>query len=321
MRANVIVATALLLVVAGCLAPVTGVDRAVQVGTGPDETSASSPSASATGGSTPSPTATAQASEPLPPGVSAGGLDNATTLLRAYVTTITRSGYVARTGGNTSVLRTILVGVSTESTVRVETNATEYYEWRNATGGPIERREQMWGNETVEAYRRSEAGSTTYERREPRHQSVLARRPLLEPSLQGGNFTVVAVDDAVSPAVTTLRATAIANETALRTVLPENANELRAFEATMQVDRAGRILRFEGVVNFSIGGQNVTQTVVHELVRLGNVSTRRPDWIEQALTQPTASPTPAPETATPSPTPRTGTGNASVAQRGGEYAG
>lgn len=226
---------------------------------------------------------TSTRADPYPPGVSASGLENATALLNAFVPATTETGYVATTRGNTTIERGgLLVDVTTDGRIAVQANATRYYERRNTSAGPVERSEEMWGNETVEYYQVTEGGTSTQERREPRHQGVLARRPLLEPYLAGSSYVVTDVNETGAPAVVTLNATGVTNETELRKALPGSTEEIREIDATVQVDANGFIRSFEATVQFTIGGANRSQTVVHSLERTGNVTLERPGWVADA---------------------------------------
>lgn len=257
---------ACLLVLAGCTLPFGG-----------DQTPTPEPTQTA------SPTPTPEPEDPYPPGVSETVLDNSTQLLNAHVETITETGYEATAQVNTTVERaSFLIEAESFARTTVAANASAYYEQRQTLGGPVERTESRWSNGSVEFVRTQENGDVGYEREETRHRGVLAGRPVLEPYLNGSNFTVDTVNETSDPATVTLVADEVDDEEALREGLPDETQEVRWLNATMVVDEAGRILSMEVSVGIVIGGEDRIHQVTYSIESIGGVDVDRPDWIEEA---------------------------------------
>ena len=231
----------------------------------------------------PTPTPTPEPDDPYPPGVSETALENSTELLTAHVETITESGYEATAEVNTTAERGgFLIGVESFARTTVEENASAYNEQRQALGGPVEQSQSFWSNSSTEYIRTQENDQVTYEENETRHQGVLAGRPLIDPFVEGGNFTVQEVNETADPAETTLVADEIEDEEALEEGLPSGVQEIEWMNAEMIVDEDGRILSLEVEVGVIMAGENRIHAVDYALVEVGDVEVERPDWVDEA---------------------------------------
>lgn len=264
------------LLVAGCVGPFGGPDN---------RSTATSPR-----GSSPTPTpgtptpSTPTANDSLPPGVDETGVTNASALLAAHTAALTDDGFVATGHGNTTILRNgFYLSTSWDGRTRVEPNATGYYEVNDIDAGPVTRERELWANNTT-AYRRiDEAGSITYRKRRPRPPEALASTKLLRPFIEGGDYALVATNETANVTRHRFRATTVGNASALLDGLPAEAESIRWIDATLVVDRLGRIRSFAADVGFVIGTRNETHRLRYDVVRTGNVSVPRPDWLAEAI--------------------------------------
>lgn len=266
------VALAIGVVLAGCSLPLGDAPTPSQTATAPEgqvETKTATP--------TPTPTPA------YPPGTSAAGITNASALVSAHARSLNRTGYVAIGTGNTSVVRNgFLVDVDRWGRTVVTAGSDRYYEVRRTTAGPVARNTQRYSNGSVELQRRTQNGEVTYQRRPPRPPSTLASVQLLESLLAAGDFQVTAVRDDPEPARFALRANGSDNATAVRASLPAGAEQVRSYEATVQVDGAGRVHSLNATIEFVIAGQNRTHEVDYRLARVGVTNVTRPDWVDEA---------------------------------------
>ena len=232
---------------------------------------------------TPTPTPTPEPDDPYPPGVSETVLENSTELLTSHVETITESGYEATAEVNTTAERAgFLIEVESFARTTVEENASAYNEQRQALGGPVERSQSFWSNSSTEYIRVQENSEVSYEENETRHQGVLAGRPLIDPFVEGGNFTVEEVNETADPTETRLVATEIDDEEALEEGLPDGVQEIEWMNAEMIVDEDGRILSLEVEVGVVMAGENRIHAVDYAVTEIGDVEVQRPDWVDEA---------------------------------------
>ena len=256
------------MILAGCTLPL-----------GADDDATPTPEATPT----PTPSPTPEPEDPYPPGVSETALENSTALLTEHVETITETGYEATAEVDTTAERGgFLIGVESFARTTVEENASAYHEQRQALGGPVEQSQSFWSNGSIEYIRVQENSEVSYEENETRHQGVLAGRPLIDPFVEGGNFTVEEVNETADPAETTLVANEIEDEEALEEGLPDGVQEIEWMNAEMIVDEDGRILSLEVEVGVIMAGENRIHAVDYAVVEVGDVEVQRPDWVDEA---------------------------------------
>ena len=232
---------------------------------------------------TPTPSPTPEPEDPYPPGVSETALENSTALLTGHVETITATGYEATAEVNTTAERGgFLIGVESVARTTVEENASGYLEQRQATGGPVAQSQSYWSNSTIEYIRIQENDEVSYEENETRHRGVLAGRPLIDPFVESGNFTVQNVNETADPAETTLVADEIDDEETLEAGLPDGVQEIEWMNAEMLVDEEGRILSLSVEVGVVMAGENRIHEMDYAVVEFGDVTVERPDWVDEA---------------------------------------
>ena len=131
--------------------------------------------------------------EPVfPPGISKGGIENATVLLNAHTRTLERTGFVVNPTVTATIRETgLLAEGTTRGGARVAANETAYRAHRIDSAAPLQRRSQGWYNGATEHYRRVTEVGRIHERRSP---GELAGRSLLAPHLSAGEFEVTAID-------------------------------------------------------------------------------------------------------------------------------
>lgn len=248
--------------------------------------SPASPTPSATPGvqqETPNETPTPNTTSTYPPGVDESGLENVSALLEAHTAQLNGTGYVANGSGNTTIMRSgFLVDVTRSIRVVVVNGSQRYFEVRRTHAGPLDRIVQRYSNGSTEFRRHQEDDDVNYRIREPQSAEKLAGIDTVEPFLRGGNFTVIDVREDEDPTTVILRTNETANATALLGGLPENAEQIRSYEALVLVDAEGRVRSMNATVEYVIGGKNRTHTVAFNLTRIGVTNVTEPDWIDDA---------------------------------------
>lgn len=231
---------------------------------------------------TPSVTPTPNETSPYPPGVEETGLENVSELLEAHTAVLNRTGYVANGSGNTTIRRSgFLIDVSRDVRIVVVDGSRRYFEVRRTRAGPVDRHVQRYSNGSVEFRRHEEDGDVSVRIRELQSAEKLARVDHLESFLLGGNFSVTEVRADDEPTTVVLQANRSDNDTALLSGLPEDAERIRSYNATVVADTDGRVRQLNAVVGFVIGGKNRTHTVSFNLTRIGVTNVSEPDWLDE----------------------------------------
>jgi hypothetical protein len=269
MSGRLALGVAIVVVFSGCVIPIGG-----------DTTETGQPSPSPDEPLTPTPTPTPDPSSSPPPGVTGEALVNATALVEAHARVLNETGYTAVGRGDTAIVRSgFLVDVTTRGRTVVAPGSRHYYEVRYVEAGPIDRVTERYANGTAERVHRTENGEVTEKTRQPRRRTTLASAPLLEPLLEGGDFTVTRVREVNGTNVYIIEADRTDNVTAVRDALPENAQEVRSFEATARLDAFGRVHSLNATIEFVIAGRNRTHRVGYTLKRIGVEEVPAPDWV------------------------------------------
>lgn len=273
MREGVAAVLAIVVVAAGCAAPL-GPSPSTDTPTesNPPNDTATSP----TNHGTPDET------ETLPPGVTSDGIQNASRLLAAHVAVLNETGFVGVGNGNGTIVRNgILVDVESHQRNVVATNASPYLRNRTVVAGPVRMEWEAWGNESVELRRTKEGDGWSYNRREPAAPFTLAGKALLGPYLEGGVYALNGSETVDGETRYRLETTEVGDAEALGEALPDATERITAFEATVVVDARGRIHSVRATAEYVIRGQDATHQLEYRLEALGATVTR-PDWADTA---------------------------------------
>lgn len=273
MRRPALLAVALLVVLAGC----TGT-------TPPGESPETTQPTTAAATTTATPTTTA---EPLAPGVTAAGVENASALVDAHVAALNASGYATRVrvavavrfgesngtfGSETDTAVRATPGMATASRrmTHVERDGSHA---RTST-------HETWSNGTVGLLRVAQGDRTAYERLDPagpggtaERRQRLAHAVTLQDFLARGDYEVAAT----TMASDSTRLTLVAEGPA------DDAGNVTDFSATAVVDGDGRIHRLNATATGPAGDHEQTTTVEYRLVEVGVERVERPAWVDEAL--------------------------------------
>lgn len=218
-----------------------------------------------------------------PPGVSANGIEDEEVLLANHTETLVRSGFVSAVDGAATVERYgLLVDATVRAGSRVERNATAYRYWNETETALFERRTEAWSNGSVEYRRQTGTDQEGYARGDPQSPRRLAGVWLLRSHLRAGNYTVTNVTERDGTTLFTLRATSIDDGTAARRALPEGGTNVSAYDATVVVDRAGRVRLVRVRQRYEVGGTTAPYRFTYELGQIGGVTVDRPAWVDEA---------------------------------------
>lgn len=230
-------------------------------------------------GSGPSPTPTADGDGP--PGVEEGRLADGKALLRAHNRTVISTGFESDFHVNgTTTFRGEVVELEQRQRTVVEPGAAEY--WFSFTKNVPATRSDVWGNSTMQASRAQSNAQTVYNtRRQPTPPRQLSATQTLGTVILGRNFSVTSVDRTNGTVLYTLRQ----EGGGPGFHLPKNATNVSNYNATLVVDRKGRIRSFEASANYTVNGQPGSMSIRYRLVRVGGIDVERPDWVSTALNE------------------------------------
>lgn len=227
----------------------------------------------------PSPTPTPSPAAEVP-GVSDGRLENASALLAAHRTALVESGFETAFQVNATIERSgSLVDLIRRQQTVAEPELAEY-QYRLTTRGGAGIRVDAWGNRSVEVLRAQTSGGTRYQVSEPAGAAELTGSEVLSTYLSASNFTVERVVDDGERTLVVLTARGTANPGA---VAPENATDVRDYQARLVVDTRGRIHRLDVTADYTIDGQDASLSVGFRLVRTDSPSLSQPEWAREAL--------------------------------------
>ena len=191
-----------------------------------------------------------------PPGVTNGTLDDERALLAAHVASLRAAGY--RLEENSGDSRTVYAATANYSSFRVIPGRT--------TSTP-----DIWANETLTLARLARENRTTYQR-PPRFWASPAR-------MTGASSLRVLFN-----ASTYVReGTATCGDRSCTVLTATGSSRFRNFTAEALVDDSGIVHRFHAT--YARSGRNRSTTVEYRLTvtRLGNVTVRRPPWVDTAI--------------------------------------
>lgn len=229
-------------------------------------------------GSSPTPTPAGEG----PPGVEEGRLADGQALLEAHNRTVLSTGFESdfHVNGTTTFQGEVVELEQRQQTV-VEPGAAEYR--FSFTKNVPATRSDVWGNSTMQASRAQSNAGTAYNSGPPTRPRQLSATQTLGTVILGRNFSVTSVDSSNGTDLYTLRQ----EGGGPGFHLPENATNVSNYNATLLVDRKGRIRTFEASANYTVDGQPGSMSIRYRLVRVGGIDVERPDWVPRALNEST----------------------------------
>ena len=267
MRAVLALAVAALLVLSGCGA---------LGGSSPTATRTTSPAGTPDAGAV--------------PGVSDGRLADPGALLEAHEAALVGTGFESDFRVNaTERLRGEVYEASRRQQTIAEPGADEYvFRTTQATGVRFD----TWGNGSVAVTRGRAGEAVRYQVGRPTGTGVLTTRAGLRPFLTATGFEVRGVDAGGNRTLVTLVSTGTPDLTSSPDVVPENATDLRDYQARAVVDTDGRVLSFEATADYTIDDEEGSMTVAYGVIRLDRPAVGRPDWVAETLREAGWTPTP-----------------------------
>jgi hypothetical protein len=216
------------------------------------------------------------------PGVSDGELTNVSALLSAHVSGMTETGYETNVVVNaTELLRGERYDARRRQQTLVEPSADEYvYRLTDFAAGA---RFDTWGNDSVSVTRARFQNTTRYQRGSAASPQALTGVRLVQPFLRATEFEVTSVGRESNRTLVTLTSTGSPGDDL--SVVPRNATDVRNYRARLVVDTTGRILSFEATADYTIGGDEGSMRIVHDVLRTDRPRVERPEWAEEALSE------------------------------------
>lgn len=219
-------------------------------------------------------------SDDAPPGVSAEGetLENASALLEAHTAALVETGfrYELRTNA-TVVQRGEMRQVRRQQVARVAPGVSQY---NYTTVNPASRFD-VWGNQSVQAAKVQFGDRVQYRRGEPASGTALTGQNVFDRYLSSGEWTVTNVTEREGS--TTLVALTSNTAPTEAGAVPQNATDVRDYEAQIVVDEDGRIYQFEASGTYTIDGEAGSFHIRYVLRSLEDPGVTRPEWVPEAL--------------------------------------
>lgn len=211
-----------------------------------------------------------------PAGVEDDRLVDVDTLTEAHVDALTESGYSHEIGLNqTRVVDDERIDTTRAQRTSVAPGAAEYH-YQLVNRGDVSSRITLWGNETV-AYRSTEAnGQRQIGRSDPPTDRALAGVGLLEAHLTAP-YEVAETREADGTTLHVLESTDRPESDA---AFPQDAENVRSYEARLVVDPDGRILAFEAAAEYDLEGEDAEYELSFEVTELEDPDVQRPDWFD-----------------------------------------
>lgn len=219
-----------------------------------------------------------------PPGVEDGQLVDAEALADAHVEAMNESGF----SHESSLDRTRTVdGEPTETSLTQRTSVAPgatAYTYRVRSLGAVSWRSHVWGNETVEYSRGDWGGMRQTGSGPPADARTLAGVELLEPHLTAP-YEVVETREADGGDDTetdggTLTVLEASDRPTSDEGFPDEATDVRNYDATLVVDRDGRIRSLEVTAEYDIEGEPADYRLSYEVTDVGDPGVTRPFWVD-----------------------------------------
>lgn len=238
---------------------------------------------------TPSPTPGATAD--AVPGVADGRLADPGALLAAHESALVETGFETDFRVNaTERFQGEVYDASRRQRTVAEPGADEYvYRMTQSTGTRFD----TWGNRSVSVVRGRTGETTRYQVSGSTGAEVLTNRAGLRPYLTATGFEVEAVEARSNRTLVTLVSTGTPDPAASPGVVPDNATDLREYEARLVVDTSGRVLSFEAGAGYTLDGEAGSMSVAYAVVRLDSPAVERPSWAAETLREADWTPEPA----------------------------
>lgn len=230
---------------------------------------------------TATPTPTAGASADAVPGVSDGRLADAEALLAAHESSLIGAGFESDLRVNaTEEFRDEVYDARRRQRTIVEPGAEAYvFRVTQATGVRFD----TWGNRSVSVTRGRAGNTTRYQVGEATGTGVLSNRAGLRTFLTATAFEVEGVEERDGRTLVTLVSTGTPDVAESPNVVPNNATDLRDYEARAVVDTSGRVLSFEATATYTLDGEAGSMELTYEVIRLDGPAVERPAWVAEAL--------------------------------------
>jgi len=247
----------------------------------------------ALGGSTPTatPTPTPGATADAVPGVSDGRLTDPGALLAAHEAALVETGFETdfRVNATERFEEEVYEAGRRQRTV-AEPGADEYLYRTIQSTGP---RFDAWGNRSVSVVRGQAGETTRYQLGGSTGTEVLTNRAGLRSYLTATGFEVEGVEARSNRTLVTLVSTGTPDPAASLGVVPDDATDLRDYEARLAVDASGRVLEFEATAGYTLDGEAGSMSVAYTVVRLDRPAVERPSWAAETLREADWTPEPA----------------------------
>lgn len=201
----------------------------------------------------------------LPPGVTTGGVSNASVLVSAHESALTETGFqfVFRTSGHRDGKPFDAVqrgrAAAGLSTVLYEVNATSDTAYHSV----------VWKNDSTTVVEITNGGKTRYQVHSRIYRGV-AKSYTIREMLRSGEFAVAHVERVGGQTLTTLRADRYSGDGGFENV--------SAYNATLVVDSAGCVHEF----HWRVETEKQSRTVDFELTATHSAAIERPDWVDKA---------------------------------------
>jgi hypothetical protein len=217
-----------------------------------------------------------------PPGVEDGRLVDADLLLEAHADQLARAGFRSELTLNATA-RQRLSGevrnypVAREQTLLVESGGTPYqFRTVNRRAGS---RFDVWANDSRQYTRLSAGNAVRYAVGDPANTTNLAGVTRLEDHLRAAEYEVVETELRDGVRLYTLESGTVTDALA---AMPDRTSAVEEYGATLVVDGDGRIRAMRVEATYRIGGERAEFDLGYTLTQVGDVTTRRPDWVGTA---------------------------------------
>ena len=229
---------------------------------------------------TPSPTPTAAPSADSVPGVTGGRLADAERLLAAHESGLVATGFETDFRVNaTDQRRGEVYDARRRQQTIVEPGAEEYVFRTQGRGARFD----TWGTRSVSVVRGQAGETTRYQVGGATPTRVLTNRAGLRPFLVATGFEATGVERRENLTLVTLVSTGTPDTAASPGVIPENATDLRNYEARAVVDTSGRVLSFEVTADYTIDGEPGSMDLTYGVIRFDRPAVERPTWAAETL--------------------------------------
>lgn len=217
------------------------------------------------------------------PGVSADGLQNASELTAANREALLSSGYVAQVRLDATMTRGERSrNFSLAQREAVEPSATEFVYQTVRQVSSTRSRMAVWSNQSTAVLRNQRSNQTNYQRvQRSRIVKQLTGQQLFAQYVAAGNYTLANTTTTDNETVYVFRSDEYAQQTAKAMPSVENVS---SYQSRFAVDSAGRIQYMDVTMRYSgPRGGTAEMQIRYVLQKTGDVSVRKPGWVDEAL--------------------------------------